>query len=153
MNDGLSQVWHTDPGYSGSDRRGSVTCPDWMGRGEGRKGSQGWRAAAQSPSQSVAMAVTRDTWRYDWPGQSWARADVSPLGMSSYCNLIISSFIPQLGITHIVARRNSEELWKCCPNVSPSLKLWLVVTHLSCSFYCHPCHVPCLPCSEDRNDL
>ena len=33
--------------------------------GGGRKGSQGWRAAAQSPSQSVAMAVTRDTWRYD----------------------------------------------------------------------------------------
>ena len=102
----------------------------WAG---GRKGSEGWRAAAQSPSQSVALAVTRDTWRNDWPGLSWARADVSPLGMSSYCNLIISSFIPQLGISHIVARRNSEELWKCCPNVSPSLKLWLVVTHLSCS--------------------
>ena len=124
----------TDPGQErGVTEEGVSPAQTEWGLGGGRKGSEGWRAAAQSPSQSVALAVTRDTWRNDWPGLSWARADVSPLGMSSYCNLIISSFTPQLGISHIVARRNSEELWKCCPNVSLSLKLWLVVTHLSCS--------------------
>ena len=58
LYDGLSQVWHTDPGYSGSDRRGSVTCPDWMGRGE---------EGVTRLESSCAIPVTecgngRDTW-------------------------------------------------------------------------------------------
>ena len=135
----LNEVWQTDPA---AGEWWGVTC-DCVRLCGGRKGSKGWRAS------SCAIPVIecrngRDTWHV----AVWlTRADVPPLGVTSYCNLIIwtliichPSLISSVCITsaQTLARRNSEELWQCCPNVSWSQWLRPPDTHLSCSYQPNP---------------
>ena len=106
----LNEVWQTDP--AAGEWRG-VTCDCVRLCGGGRKGSKGWRAS------SCAIPVIecrngRDTWHV----AVWlTRADVPPLGVTSYCNLIIWTLIichpssDQLCLHHFCTDSGKTEFW------------------------------------------
>ena len=149
----------TDPGQErGVTEEGVSPAQTEWGLGGGRKGSEGWRAAAQSPSQSVTLAVTRDTWRTDWPGLSWARGQMCLHSACPVIATLLSLASPLSWASHILWQ---DGILRNYGNVAQmSLRHWncdslshTCHAHISPAVYCYPYPVPCLPWSEDCKEV